>query len=60
MSEKTKKERHAGHHIWCNFFYRPIENCKMCEGLWKKYPYRDALEAGALAQKYFPNAVKRT
>lgn len=49
------------HHIWCNWFMRPVEECSMCEGLWRDYPYNNAEEAlgGGLMSKHFPNNVRR-
>lgn len=47
------------HHIWCNHFLRPLSDCKMCDDLWKKYPYDDEGDGDELAAKHFPNAVER-
>jgi hypothetical protein len=47
------------HHIWCNFFTRPREGCKQCEGLYAKYPM-GGLTPTQLQQKHFPEAIPRT
>lgn len=44
------------HHVWCNFFMRPIEGCKMCERLWKEYPYNTNSDISELMAKNFPDA----
>lgn len=44
-----------GHHIWCNYFMRPVKGCKMCEGLRARYP-DDGLTPNELAKKHFPEA----
>ena len=48
------------HHIWCNFFTRPLEGCPQCPGLWEKYPYdENNFDELALAAQHFPDAVPR-
>jgi hypothetical protein len=53
-------EPHHEHHLWCNLVMGPPEKCRMCEGLWARYPYSTNEEADGLAAKYFPNAIRRT
>jgi len=45
------------HHIWCNYFTRPVEGCIMCKKLHEKYP--EDCTPGKMAGKYFPDAVIR-
>lgn len=45
-----------GHHIWCNFWGRPLP-CKFCAKAWIKYPYETEEEMRNLAAKYFPDAI---
>ncbi len=52
------KDAHL-HHPWCNFFMRPREGCKMCEGLFKDYPIKPGESTDDLLKKHFPNVVKR-
>lgn len=47
------------HHIWCNYWSRPVETCKQCKGLYKNYPMGD-LTPDELRLKHFPNVTKRT
>jgi len=65
MTDETKGDGRqdapvrARHHLWCNYFHRPVEGCKMCEGLWEKYPYDDEAEAReTLHEKHFPGVIK--
>jgi len=44
------------HHIWCNLFYAPAENCKMCEGL-NKYYRMGKLTPDELLKTHFPSVV---
>ena len=44
------------HHIWCNYFTRPEENCKMCERLREKYP--EDRSPDKMLKKHFPDAKK--
>ena len=53
------KEEIEEHHIWCNFFMRPREGCKMCDDLYKNYP-SNGLAPGELVKKHFPQVVART
>ena len=46
------------HHIWCNFFMRSREGCKMCDEAFKLYPM-EGLTPDELLTKHFPNVVKR-
>lgn len=50
-------ERMVRHHIWCNYFMRPAEGCKMCEGLRAKYP--EDCSSDELIAKHFPEAISR-
>lgn len=62
-----KADPRTEHHIWCNFFLRSREGCKMCDGregadgqrapgLWESYPYDDeeAAIGGDLMAEHFP------
>lgn len=51
--------RHREHHVWCNFYYRPVEGCRMCERLWKSCPYDSHDEIPLLHKKYFIGIIKR-
>lgn len=42
-----------GHHIWCSYFMRPVEDCMMCKRLRKEYP--DDCSPDEMIDKYFPN-----
>lgn len=46
------------HHIWCNYWTRPIETCKMCKGLYEKYPM-DNKSPDELIKEHFPNVIVR-
>ena len=46
------------HHPWCNWFTLPPEGCKMCEGLYRKYPMSPTDTADDLLERHFPDAVK--
>lgn len=46
------------HHVWCNFWTRPVETCTMCAGLRKDYP-EDCSE-DELMMRHFPDNIKRT
>lgn len=46
------------HHIWCNFFGRPVKGCDQCKGLWKLYPYETHEDANGLIKKHFPNVIE--
>ena len=48
----------AAHHIWCNAFGNPSEDCKQCHGMWRRYPYLPE-NAGALQETHFPDAETR-
>jgi len=45
------------HHIWCNKFMGPREDCKMCQDLFQRYPYSGMTPDEMLA-KYFPSVQK--
>ena len=51
------------HHVWCNHFMRPQKGCKMCEGLFKDYPYDTSDNPEKigkdLMKKHFPNVIIR-
>lgn len=47
------------HHIWCSYQSGPVEECKLCQRLYKEYPM-DGLTPDELQEKYFPNVIKRT
>ena len=51
MEEKKR------HHVWYNFFHRPVEGCKMCKELREKYPETNNL--GDMMKKYFPENIER-
>ena len=50
------------HHPWCNFYWKPRKNCKMCDGpngLWALYPLEDGMTFDDLMTKHFPNNIIR-
>ena len=51
--ETTPTNSDKEHHIWCNYFMRPREGCKMCKGLFEKYPMKPNM-----IEDYFPNVIK--
>lgn len=55
--EKIKKDKAKEHHIWCNFFMNPVEDCWMCNGLYKTYPMDVPPEE--MMKKYFPGNIER-
>ena len=57
LGELFNPEIPIPHHPWCNYFYREREGCKMCEGLFRKYPLND-LTPDEMLEKYFPNVKK--
>ena len=56
MTGDTKKPKE--HHIWCNYFMKPVEDCKMCEGLREKYPEKD-FTLDELMLKHFSSVISR-
>ena len=46
-------DRPKEHHVWCNLWTIPIEECHPCRILWKKDPYKPGEEANLLTM-YFP------
>lgn len=54
----VRREFPMAHHIWCNYFFRPEEGCKMCESLREKYP--EDCSPDELIEKHFPDVVVRT
>lgn len=60
--EKPGAEIEA-HHIWCNYYMRPREGCKLCERLFARYPYEktdDKLKDGKdLMAKHFSENIVR-
>ena len=55
MNKREKTE----HHIWCNYFMRPREGCKLCERLYKEYP-TGKMTPNELLKRHFPNVIKRS
>lgn len=51
--------KYKNHHIWCNFWNKPVEKCEQCKMLFDMYPINN-LNEDELLKKYFPNAIKRT
>jgi len=45
------------HHIFCNWFDRPEDGCKMCERLRKYYP--EDCTPDELVAKHFPSVIVR-
>lgn len=45
------------HHIWCNIQTGDPNKCRMCPGLFEKYP--EDCPPNELAKKHFPNAILR-
>ena len=46
------------HHIWCNYWTRPEEDCKFCVRLRKEYP-EDGRTPDEMLKKYFPDVKER-
>ena len=46
------------HHIWCNFFMRPREGCKLCESLYVSCPI-EGLTPDEMFEKYYPDVTIR-
>jgi len=44
------------HHIWCNFFMRPREECPSCKRLDELYPM-DGITPDELLVKHFPKVA---
>lgn len=60
MTEDHKDRMKREHHVWCNFFMRPVRGCRMCRELWKKFPYdNDEWASEHLQGKHFPDVVKK-
>lgn len=59
MDPPEKKKLPDAHHIWCNFFTRPVDGCPMCKGLWDVYPYTSLEEEKQLMEKHFQDNVSR-
>ena len=47
------------HHIWCNNWLGPVEDCKQCKRLYEQCPYDTPEEAENLMKKYFPDNIER-
>lgn len=50
------------HHVWCNYWTRPVKDCKGCNGptgYWARFPYDTTEELDGLMKKHFPNAIER-
>ena len=45
------------HHIWCNYFLKDPNTCKMCDRLFKKYPMDKPVEE--MMKQHFPEAIVR-
>jgi hypothetical protein len=44
------------HHIWCNHWHQPIEECKSCKRLFALYPEKEDDPLGiALMKEHFPD-----
>ncbi len=57
-AESQREGKRTEHHIWCNFWNRPVETCEMCKRAWELYPYDSPEEAAGLAAKHFPDAIE--
>ncbi len=55
----TARVEPSEHHVWCNFFTRPVEGCELCKRLWEKYPYQDGDDPDELVKKHFPDVIRR-
>ena len=53
-------DKEKQHHIWCNFWTRPREGCKQCEGLYEQYPIDENMTHEEFVHKYFPDVIVRT
>jgi hypothetical protein len=51
--------RFNGHHVWCNYYIGPVENCSQCKRLDELYP-DTSLSPEELQKKHFPDAIART
>ncbi len=58
--EESIEERpdYGQHHIWCNWPFVPVAECRYCKGLLKDYPM-DGMSGEELMKKYFPDNVRR-
>lgn len=49
----------TSHHPFCNYWNKPIEECKGCKDFYEKYPWNDGDDVDAMVKKHFPNVVFR-
>lgn len=43
------------HHIWCNWMHKDVNECTMCDRLYKEYPMDCSPDE--LIKKHFPDVV---
>jgi hypothetical protein len=59
----TEEQIKRGHHIWCNFWTRPLEDCPQCypkegKGAWELYPVGEGESEVDILKKYFPEVYE--
>lgn len=51
------------HHIFCNYWMLPRENCKFCDKYFEKYPYKEGENETEAVERImkenFPNVITR-
>ena len=43
------------HHIWCNYYMKPREGCRMCEDFFKRFPMTETED---MVSEHFPDATE--
>jgi hypothetical protein len=59
-ADQPQGEEAPTHHVWCNYATGPVTDCKQCQRLYAKYPWKPGEDSLALAALHFPDAIPLT